>query len=76
MEFRHGHPPKALNVPWATQGPRGLIANPDFVTVMKKLFLPSQKLILSCRSGQRSRHAAIEAPRRYSFRSPDSASSR
>lgn len=57
-EYRMGHPPGAFNVPWALQGPRGLVANPDFVEVMKRLFLPSQKLILSCRSGNRSNHAA------------------
>lgn len=57
-EYRQGHPPGSFNVPWALQGTQGLVGNPDFLEVMQRVFLPSQKLILSCRSGNRSNHAA------------------
>lgn len=57
-EFEAGHVPGSLNVPWAFQGPSGMRANPEFLEVMQACFGREERLLLGCRSGVRSRHAA------------------
>jgi rhodanese-related sulfurtransferase len=54
QEFEAGHPAGALNVPIShADGP-----NPDFVRVMKALFPADAKIIVGCKSGNRSMRAA------------------
>ena len=57
-EYAAGHPAGALNVPVMLAGPGGMTPNPDFVRVMSALFPKDAKLVLGCRSGQRSMRAA------------------
>jgi rhodanese-related sulfurtransferase len=57
-EFEGGHPEGAYNVPVAHAGPGGMAPNGDFVAVMEKGFGKDAKLVLGCRSGGRSFHAA------------------
>lgn len=57
-EYAAGHPAGALNVPVMLAGPGGMTPNPDFVRVMSGLFAKDAKLVLGCRSGQRSMRAA------------------
>jgi rhodanese-related sulfurtransferase len=58
QEFEQGHPPGALNVPIAHFGPAGMTPNADFLSVMKSAFSPSEKLVIGCKAGGRSRRAA------------------
>jgi rhodanese-related sulfurtransferase len=53
-EFAEGHPAGAFNVPWAFAG----APNEHFLRVMRACFPPGTKLVLGCRSGQRSAAAA------------------
>jgi rhodanese-related sulfurtransferase len=39
-------------------GPRGLVQNPEFLSVMRRLFSPDAKIVVGCASGMRSLHAA------------------
>ncbi|HEY3593923.1 MAG TPA: rhodanese-like domain-containing protein [Polyangiaceae bacterium] len=57
-EFVARHPEGALNVPLGQMGPRGLTMNPDFLSVMRKLFASDAKIVVGCASGMRSQHAA------------------
>lgn len=57
-EYESGHPAGAFNVPWASSGPSGLVPNPRFVAVLEERFGRTGKLILGCRIGHRSLHAA------------------
>lgn len=57
-EFEAGHPPGALNVPLMHAGPAGMTPNPEFLEVMQASFGRTEKLLLGCRSGARSRRAA------------------
>lgn len=57
-EFEAGHPAYARNVPLLHQGPGGMAPNPDFLAVMERAFPKTQKLVLACRSGNRSYRAA------------------
>jgi rhodanese-related sulfurtransferase len=57
-EFSTRHPAGALNVPLGEMGPRGLVQNPEFLAVVKRLFAPDGKIIVGCASGMRSQHAA------------------
>lgn len=57
-EYAAGHPAGADNVPLLVAGPGGLAPNPDFVRVMSAAYPKDAKLILGCRSGQRSMRAA------------------
>lgn len=57
-EYSAGHPAGALNVPVMLAGPSGMSPNPDFVRIMSGLFAKDAKLVLGCRSGQRSLRAA------------------
>jgi rhodanese-related sulfurtransferase len=54
QEFEAGHPAGAWNVPIShAEGP-----NPDFVRVMKALFPADAKIVVGCKSGNRSTRAA------------------
>jgi len=57
-EYAAAHPKGALNVPVMITGPAGMSPNPDFVRVMSGLFPKDAKLVVGCRSGQRSMRAA------------------
>lgn len=58
-EFRAGHVPGAYNVPIFTFDPaRGMIANQDFPAVVDKVFPKDARIIVGCKSGQRSAQAA------------------
>jgi rhodanese-related sulfurtransferase len=58
-EFEGGHPAGAYNVPINHRGPSGMSPNPDFLEVMEASFSKTQdRLVLGCRSGQRSLRAA------------------
>ena len=57
-EFEAGHPKSAFNVPLLHQGPAGMTPNPEFLLVMARAFPKTQKLVLACRSGNRSYRAA------------------
>lgn len=54
-EFHMGHPVSAYNIPWQFAGGRD---NPDFLSTFKRHFEPGSKVILGCRSGNRSLAAA------------------
>ena len=57
-EFEAGHPLGSFNVPLLHMGPAGLVPNPEFLSVMQQAFGRGEKLIMGCRSGQRSYRAA------------------
>lgn len=57
-EFEEGHVPGALNVPLLHLGPGGMTPNHEFLSVMQGAFGKSEKLLIGCRSGGRSRRAA------------------
>jgi len=57
-EFAAGHPAGAHNVPVMHAGPRGMAPNPDFLAVVEGLYAKDARLVLGCRSGQRSMRAA------------------
>ncbi len=57
-EFAAGHPAGALNVPVMHAGPRGMSPNPDFVAVVEALYPRDARLVVGCKSGQRSARAA------------------
>ncbi|RYZ05982.1 MAG: rhodanese-like domain-containing protein [Myxococcales bacterium] len=56
-EFEAGHVPGALNVPLLNQGPTGLVANPEFLSVMQQAFGSAEKLVVGCKAGGRSKKA-------------------
>ena len=57
-EFEAGHVPGALNVPLLHQGPGGMTANPEFLSVMQQAFGKGEKLVVGCKAGGRSKKAA------------------
>ena len=58
-EFANGHPAGAVNIPVAFPDPaRGMMANPDFVSVVEKNFSKDKKIIVGCQAGPRSTTAA------------------
>lgn len=57
-EFEEGHPDGAFNVPWKLAASGGMVENADFVAAMRTQFGSDARLILGCRSGNRSMHAA------------------
>jgi arsenate reductase len=65
-EFLLGRPPGAFNIPLQRVEGDRLVDNPDFVSVMQKLFRTTDPLVIGCRSGSRSR-AAIERLRPIGF---------
>jgi rhodanese-related sulfurtransferase len=58
-EFEAAHVPEALNVPLNHRGPQGMVPNPEFMDVMQKAFAKDEKLVVGCKSGGRSRRAAV-----------------
>jgi rhodanese-related sulfurtransferase len=57
-EFEAGHVPGALNVPLLHQGAGGMTPNPEFLAVMQQAFAPTEKLVVGCKAGGRSKKAA------------------
>jgi rhodanese-related sulfurtransferase len=58
-EFANGHPAGAVNIPVAFPDPaRGMMANPDFVNVVKKNFSKDTKIFVGCQAGPRATAAA------------------
>ena len=58
-EFVEGHPKGAYNIPFMHKTPQGMVANPDFATVVKASFPDQdQKLVTMCGMGGRSARAA------------------
>lgn len=57
VEFASGHPAGAVHVPLMVDGPRGRVLNEGFVDEMLARFPKNAKLVLGCRSGQRSLRA-------------------
>ncbi len=58
QEYESGHPPGALNIPIAHFGAGGMTPNPDFLSVMRKVFTLDARLVIGCKAGGRSRKAA------------------
>lgn len=60
-EFALGHPEGAYNVPWQLRDERGVMQpNPDFLRVVRARFSPDDKLVVGCRSGNRSMQASLQ----------------
>ena len=57
-EFEAGHPAGAYNIPIFHQTPTGMQPNGDFMGVVGTVFDKGTKLVLGCRSGNRSLRAA------------------
>jgi rhodanese-related sulfurtransferase len=58
-EFANGHPAGAVNIPVAFPDPaRGMMANPDFISVVEKHFAKEKQIIVGCQAGPRSTAAA------------------
>lgn len=57
-EFEAGHPSGAYNIPIMHQTAAGMRPNPDFMAVVQTAFATDTKLVLGCRSGNRSLTAA------------------
>lgn len=57
-EFESGHPAGAYNIPFMHQTAAGMQPNAEFVDVVEAVFPKDAKLILGCRSGNRSLRAA------------------
>ncbi len=58
-EFEGGHPEGAYCVPWQRLTPAGREENEDFLAVMQATFALDAKIVLGCRGGVRSKHAAL-----------------
>jgi rhodanese-related sulfurtransferase len=59
-EYAEGHPPGSVNIPLMHMGPSGMVPNPDFLRVVEATFGREAKLVLGCKSGNRSLRAAKE----------------
>jgi rhodanese-related sulfurtransferase len=59
LEFSHGHPPGAFNVPLMHVEDDRLVDNPRFLSVMLSAFRTTDPLIVGCHSGARS-HTAVQ----------------
>ena len=57
-EFDAGHPAGAYNIPLLHQTPSGMRPNGEFMPVVAVVFPKDTKLVLGCRSGNRSLRAA------------------
>ncbi len=57
-EFEAGHPAGAYNIPFLHKTPGGMQPNPEFADVVTAVFPKDSKLVLGCRSGNRSLRAA------------------
>lgn len=58
-EFEEGHPDPAVNIPIMHADPRTgqMTPNPDFLSVMAACYPKDTRLVMGCRSGQRSARA-------------------
>jgi rhodanese-related sulfurtransferase len=57
-EYEGGHPAGAYNIPLLDSGPRGMVPNPEFLTVAEAFLATHPKVILGCQGGNRSMRAA------------------
>ncbi len=57
-EFADDHPAGAFNVPLLHMGPGGMTPNHDFLAVVEANFPKDAKIVLGCRTGNRSLKAA------------------
>jgi rhodanese-related sulfurtransferase len=57
-EFEAGHPARAYNIPLLHATPSGMRPNGDFMPVVLAVFPKDTKLVIGCRSGNRSLRAA------------------
>ena len=57
-EYEAGHVFGSLNVSFLHRDPSGMVPNPEFLEVMQNAFGKSEKLVMGCRSGNRSQRAA------------------
>jgi rhodanese-related sulfurtransferase len=58
-EFEAGHAPGAFNVPLLHLVPgKGMVPNPEFMSVMEKRFPKDARLVIGCKAGGRSNRAA------------------
>lgn len=57
-EFEAGHPVGAYNIPLLHMAGFGLTPNANFVAECERVFPKDTRLVLGCRSGSRSLHAA------------------
>ena len=57
-EFDAGHPAGAYNIPIMHKTAAGMQPNAEFVAVVRAVFPKDAKLVLGCRSGNRSLRAA------------------
>ena len=57
-EFDEGHAPGAYNIPLLHATPSGMRPNGDFMSVVAAVFPKESKLVVGCRSGNRSLRAA------------------
>lgn len=57
-EFEAGHPAGAYNIPIMHKTPAGMQPNPEFMAVVEAVFPRHAKLVIGCRSGNRSLRAA------------------
>lgn len=63
-EFEVAHPAGAYNVPYLHATASGMQPNPDFLPVVESLFPKDTKLVIGCRTGNRSlaaAHALLQA---------------
>ncbi|MEE2709796.1 MAG: rhodanese-like domain-containing protein [Gemmatimonadota bacterium] len=60
-EFETGHPGQAVNIPLlhADMNTGQMVLNDDFMEVVQIHYKTDSKLVMGCRSGQRSAHAAM-----------------
>jgi rhodanese-related sulfurtransferase len=59
-EFEAGHPTGAYNIPFLLERPEGMVPNPDFHRIVAATFPRDARLLIGCRSGNRSLRAAGE----------------
>ena len=57
-EYAAGHPAGAQNVPIMHAGPGGMTPNPEFLEVVQAAYPKDAKIVVGCKSGQRSMRAA------------------
>jgi len=57
-EYAAGHPARAHNVPVMVAGGRGMEPNADFMNVMSAVYPKDAKIVVGCKSGNRSMRAA------------------
>jgi rhodanese-related sulfurtransferase len=58
-EYQQGHPKGAKNVPFMHFEHGRMALNPEFLQVMERLFPKDSKIIVGCKTGNRSLQAAM-----------------